>query len=88
MEPDELYNKLQEIVQLEPLIKKLEVQGQIEFGDKNIRRYNYLINSIPKLSVGDILKYHKYLENETKSGVSEELKKSIDAVFENFDLGV
>jgi len=88
MEPDELYNKLQEIVQLEPLIKKLEVQGQIEFGDKNIRRYNYLINSIPKLSVGDILKYHKYLENETKSEVSEELKKSIDAVFENFDLGV
>ena len=72
MEPKELYGKLQRLAELE---ERISEKDEVKFGDPDCAEHSRLVESFPLLSLEDVYKYHKCLEDVSVQAEQEMHKR-------------
>ncbi len=97
MKPEDLYERIERICELDEIILERHKKEKLEIGDKDVIQYNHLVNSIiqsiqplhPEYLIENLKKYHLFLEDKEEEELyqqKENLKNKLGDFIDNINL--
>jgi len=86
MKPEDLYERLERIFELDEIIRYKHENEKLEIGDEDAIEYNKLYRTMQNLDLKDWKEYHLFLKDKNERELfeqKEELKEKLKVKLEN-----